>query len=179
MTSTYTVPGSKPHTSWLYYGVPMGVLLVLLATVSIVIYLTSRAQQADQATYRAAQTAAESINNYVNKKEAIPADLAAAGYTAKRSDIAFHRDSQAAYTFCVVYHRAGTVRMTSAGADLPAAAFDALASLGDNYSDAYTSKDYLYIPASHLAGRQCQTITPTNISVVKVLDKAANGHTGS
>jgi hypothetical protein len=191
--ATSTAPGERQAPSARTYLLALGGFVLLLAVLIAALYLPSRAAHSDAQTWKGATAAANYINDYVNSHQTIPADMHAAGVRAADThNVSYHKDSDKTYTFCVNYQKAGEVTSDAAYTEDGSFGGDLLAPIDRAFSgDTGTPYDensnpdtnYLYVPGTHKAGKQCQTIKPQFVSQQRKeqpatpLSQAANGHT--
>jgi hypothetical protein len=142
----------------------IGLIVLGIITLGLAGYIISKgiSGKQDKQTHTRANEIASDLTDYVFAKDEIPADLAAAGIKDVPSTVTYTKKDATSYEFCVEYKTAKTSVFSDATSALTGAAFGGLSGYGSSFSSdaSSTTSTYLYIPTSHAAGKNCQTITP-------------------
>lgn len=156
----------RPKPNLVYYKVGFAILSAL--TVALLIFVLSQAGGAkqDAKTEKAANDIATKLNNYIDGKQEVPANLAAANIKDVPPTITYKKLSDDSYKFCTNYKSA------SSGFDGTTVLDDAIsrglygsssAGIDSGYPDDTSvggaDHSYLYITYTHKKGESCQTIT--------------------
>lgn len=133
----------------------LGLLIIGLFTLGMVGLVTMQASavKQDAATDKAANAAADKLNDYVTNQQVVPDSLVAAGVTTASPAIHYTKLSDTKYKFCIVY------KASSSDFD-PSAVATSLAtgSVLDQGGIDSTDSAVLSVPTSHHKGANCQTV---------------------
>jgi hypothetical protein len=122
------------------------VIIVAFGVYTIFLFKHASGTSADNRTFDKATYVADNLESYVVNQRSIPDSLDQVANNSDTTDLTYHKDSDSAYTFCVVYKHAGVAGDGS---------------ISDMYApSAYADVQHLYITINHKAGPNCRTIRP-------------------
>jgi hypothetical protein len=140
------------------YKAGLAVLMVLALALVAVVLVQASATKVDTKTNNTASSIADTLNNYVDTNNVIPATLAGAGVKSVPSTISYQKLSDGSYKFCVTY------KGNSSGFNAGGVATDLLSGqLGAGAGDSSGNTD-LTIDATYHKGANCQTVQPSYIT---------------
>lgn len=159
------------------YNIGLLVLGGITLILTIIVLTHGVANRQDAQTERQARDIAGKLNNYVDTKQTVPANLKEAGIKDVPKTISYTKLSNTDYQFCVTYKNGNNVDSLSG---LP---FESL-SPGSDYPSGS-----LIILSTHKKGKNCQTVQPyftnycshfdTNYSLYCPIDQPLNLRTQS
>jgi hypothetical protein len=130
----------------------IGVLAICAAALVIFVYVAALgiSTKQDAKTLKAAQSAADKLDSYIDQHQSIPATLEQAGITDRPDTITYEKQGTTSYKFCATYKGSSAPDLAS-----PLALYTGGFPATDSSNSAY-----LYISPQYKKGQNCQTVTP-------------------
>lgn len=156
------------------YKIGLGVLAVFAIVLTVIVLLQAAATKQDAKTNNEANNIANSLNSYVDDNEVIPDSLTGAGIHNVPPTISYQKLSDSEYKFCVSY------KSTSSGFDATGTVTNLVLTgqLDSNY-DNYSDNSDLYISNTYHKGVNCQSVSPSWVSLNQGNSNTANASTVS
>lgn len=138
------------------YKLGLSVLGLFVVVILIIVIAQASATRQDNKTYNRASQIANSLDNYIDNSNYVPASLAEANITNVPNSITYQKLSDTKFRFCVNYKTAYS------GFDASTAEVNAIADVQHaNDTNLQPSvNSYLFLTPAHSKGENCQTISP-------------------
>jgi hypothetical protein len=142
------------------YKIGLLVLMLFAVALAVLVLIQAGSTKTDTNTNNSASNIADTLNNYVDSNNMIPATLAKAGVKNVPSTISYQKLSDNSYKFCVTY------KGSSSGFDASGVASDLVTgSLSSDFGSSSGSTE-LNIDSTYHKGVNCQTVQPSYITPI-------------
>lgn len=142
------------------YKIGLLVLMLFAIAMTVLVLVQAGSTKTDTNTNNAASNIADTLNNYVDSNNTIPATLAEASVKNVPSTISYQKLSDSSYKFCVTY------KGNSSGFDASGVASDLVTgSLSSGFGSSSDNTE-LNIDSTYHKGVNCQTVQPSYITPV-------------
>lgn len=146
------------NRSLLYYKIGLAAIGVFVVTLLVIVLSQASANKQDQNTYNKAISISTSLQNYIDRNNKLPDNLAQAGATNVPSTISYTKLSNYSFKFCVTY------KASSSSFDPSSVTSNLINSSISNTVGSSDTGSYLTIGANYHKGLNCQTITDTYLA---------------
>lgn len=151
------------------YKIGLAVLMLFAIAMTVLVLIQASSTKSDTQTNNSASTIADTLNNYVDTNDTIPATLAEAGVKSVPSAVNYTKISDSSYKFCVTY------KGNSSGFDASGVATNLLTGQLDPGSGGSSDNAVLTIDTTYHKGANCQTVTPSFITPTPLPCEGTNG----